>query len=69
MFDGQALITGEVFIVTLKEQFAEPLMLATLQFTGVVPTANVEPDDGVQFTSGVGLPLKDGDQVATALSH
>lgn len=69
MLPGHALITGDVFNVTLNEQFADPLMFAALQFTGVVPTANVDPDDGVQIRSGVGLPVIVAVHVATGLSH
>ena len=56
-------------MVTLKLQFAEPLILDALQFTGVVPVAKVDPEAGVQLISGAGLPVAEGVQVATALSH
>ena len=69
MEEGHEPITGEILMVTLKEQFEEPLIFEALQFTGVVPAGNVDPEAGEQTTFGEGLPDKVGDQVATALSH
>jgi len=69
IFPGHAPTTGDVLMVTLKEQLTAPLMFDTLQFTGVVPGTKVEPEAGEQSTLGEGLPVEPGVYVATRLSH
>ena len=60
MFEGQAVITGVSFIVTVNEQLAVPQVLVAEQVTVVVPAANVEPDAGEQTTDGIGVPVAVG---------
>lgn len=51
MLIGQAIVGGGLpDTITRKLQFAEPLAFVAVQVTVVVPTGNVEPDGGTQFT-------------------
>lgn len=66
IFEGQAPITGVVFMVTLKEHDEVPQIFVAAQTTLVVPVANVDPEAGVQETVGLGTPVAVGFvQVAT----
>ena len=49
-----------VSTITLKLQEELPHELVAVQMTCVVPMANVDPDAGVQFTVGDGVPLAEG---------
>ena len=69
MFAGQAPITGDSLMVTVKEQLEDPQLLDALQVTVVVPIANVDPDAGVQTTIGVVPDAVGSVQVAVVLSH
>ena len=66
MFEGQALITGVVLIVTLKEQEELPFILFAVQVTDVVPVVYEVPEAGEQLTVAAGAPVDEGvENVAT----
>ena len=60
MLEGHAPITGAEFTVTLNEQDELPQLFVAVHVTVVVPTANVEPDAGLQVTVGAGEPVAVG---------
>src|SRR6188768_1330014 len=69
MSAGQAPITGDWLIVTLKLHDELPHALVAVHVTAVVPIANVDPESGAQTTVGV-VPVEVGSvQVAVVLSH
>lgn len=53
---GQAPITGDSFIVTLKVQEEFPHELFAVQVTTVVPVAKVDPEAGTHVTVAAGEP-------------
>src|SRR5689334_13770663 len=71
MSEGQAPITGLSLMVTLNVQLlagAHPLV--AVQVTVVVPTLNVEPEEGEHTTVAAGSPVAVGSvQVAIPSSH
>ena len=70
MLAGQALITGDSSMVTVKEQEELPQLLVAMQVTVVVPVIKVDPEDGVHTTVAAGDPVAVGlIQFATWLSH
>ena len=68
---GHAPMTGLALTVTLNEQVpGDPQPLLAVHVTAVVPTLNVEPDDGEHVTVAAGSPVAVGSvQDTTALSH
>ena len=58
--EGHAPITGAEFTVTLNEHDEVPHVLVAVHVTVVVPTANVDPDAGLQVTVGAGEPVAVG---------
>jgi len=59
MFKGQAPMTGDSLIVTENEQLDVPQPLVAVHVTEVVPALNVEPEAGLQVTTGV-VPVEVG---------
>ena len=53
MLEGQAPITGDSLTVTENEQLDDPQPLVAVHVTEVVPALNVEPEAGLQVTTGV----------------
>jgi len=65
ILEGHAPITGVVFTVTLNEHVELPQIFVAVQFTVVVPVANVDPDAGIQLIDAVGVPDADGVEYVT----
>jgi len=55
-------MTGDSFIVTLKEQDELPHKLVAVQVTAVVPVTNVEPDAGIQEMDAAGVAIDEGEE-------
>jgi hypothetical protein len=54
-----------VLTVTLKEHVALAQKFVAVQFTVVVPVANVDPEEGIQFMEAVGVAVTAGAEYVT----